>query len=60
MIKWTRKGMNCVKEYLEGMKTLKIVNWGKILGKCDRMKKKEKKNVDSELSLRKLKRLPFR
>ena len=25
------------------METLKIVNWGKILGKCDRMKKKKRK-----------------
>ena len=44
MIKWTKKGMNCIQKYLEGMETLKIVNWGKILGKCDRMKKKEKKS----------------
>ena len=50
IIKWAIEGMNCIQKYLEGNGDIENWKLGKILGKCDRMKK-----VDSELLLRKLK-----
>ena len=47
----TKRGIGYIQRHLKSIETLKIGNLGKILERCDRMRKK----VHLELSLRKLK-----